>query len=63
MTATGTFSDGTTQDLTMDVTWSSGTPGVATISNVAGSEGLATSVAIGTTTITATLDGYPGQAS
>src|SRR5207245_6393546 len=56
-TATGTFSDSTTQDLTTQVTWSSSSTAVATISNAGGSQGLATSVAAGTTTITATLGG------
>ena len=59
-TATGTFSDSTTQDLTTAVTWSSSSPGTATISNAAGSEGLASAVAIGTTTITATLGSVSG---
>jgi uncharacterized protein YjdB len=54
-TATGTYTDNSTQDLTAPVTWSSSATGVATISNVAGSHGLATSVAPGITTITATL--------
>jgi hypothetical protein len=53
--ATGTFSDTTTQDLTASVTWSSSATSVATISNAAGSNGKATAVAAGTTTITATL--------
>ncbi|HEY6837619.1 MAG TPA: DUF3443 family protein, partial [Geobacteraceae bacterium] len=49
-TATGTFSDNSTQDLTPSVSWASSNTGVATIS----AAGLATSVALGTTTITAT---------
>ena len=61
-TATGTFSDSTTQDLTTAVTWSSSSPGTATISNAAGSEGSASSVATGTTTITATLGSVSGMA-
>src|SRR6266702_2833682 len=56
-TATGTYSDIRTQDLTTQVAWSSSAAGVATISNAGGSQGLATSVAAGTTTITATLGG------
>ncbi|MBL8726976.1 MAG: Ig-like domain-containing protein, partial [Planctomycetes bacterium] len=52
-TATGTYTDSSIQDLTAAVTWSSSAPGVATVSNAASSEGRATSVAIGTTTITA----------
>lgn len=54
-TATGTYSDSTTQNLTTLVTWDSSSKSVATISNAVGSNGLATSVAPGPTTITATL--------
>ena len=53
-TATGTYSDNSTQNLTSSVTWMSGSSGVATISNAAGSNGLATSAAAGTTSVTAT---------
>jgi uncharacterized protein YjdB len=56
-TATGTYSDGSTQDLTGTTTWSSVTPGVATIT----SAGLATGVAPGTTTISATTGGITGS--
>jgi uncharacterized protein YjdB len=56
-TATGTFSDSSTQDLTTSVTWSSSDTGIATISNAGGSEGLATTLAVGSTTITATDPG------
>ena len=52
-TATGTYSNGTTNDLTNLVTWASATPSVATIS----STGLAQSLATGTTNITAAYDG------
>src|SRR5581483_3656965 len=52
-TATGIYSDGSTDDLTTSVTWSSSDPGVATISNLAGSQGLATGVGAGSTTIAA----------
>jgi len=55
--ATGTFSDSTLQDLTTSVTWISSDLGVATVSNATSSEGLATSIATGTTTITATEGG------
>jgi uncharacterized protein YfaP (DUF2135 family) len=53
--ATGIFSDATTQNLTTAVLWESSIPGVAAISNAADSKGLATSVAVGTTTIRATM--------
>jgi hypothetical protein len=62
-TATGTYSDGTTQTLTTTVTWNSSTAGVATISNAAGSQGLATAVAAGSTTITAASGSVSGTAS
>ena len=52
-TATGHFSDGTTQNLTTTATWSSSVPTVATIS----STGLATIVGPGTSTISASFGG------
>lgn len=55
--ATGNYSDGTHQNLTDSVTWTSGTPSVATIN----SNGLASSYAAGTTLITATLGGLSGS--
>ena len=57
-TATATYSDGSTADLTRDtsLSWSSSTTTVATISNGAdGNKGLASAVAPGSTTITATF--------
>jgi hypothetical protein len=61
-TATGTFSDGTTQNLTSLVTWSSSQTTVAKISNAIGaSHGRATVVGLGTTTITATYIGVSGS--
>ena len=60
-TATGTYSDNSTQNLTSQVTWASATPSVATISDTSGSQGLATGVALGTTTISATLNGVAGS--
>ncbi len=59
-TATGTFNDGSTKNLTTTVMWSSSTTTVATISNSAGTQGLATTVAQGTTTITATSGSVSG---
>jgi hypothetical protein len=52
-TATGTYSDLSTRDLTDSVTWSSSSPSTASIFNTAGSKGLATGVAEGATTISA----------
>lgn len=53
-TATGTFSDSSTQDLSAQVTWSSSNGSVATIGNAADVRGLATALAAGGTDITAT---------
>jgi uncharacterized protein YjdB len=55
--ATGKFSDGTTQNL-INASWSSSNPSVAIISNF----GLATSSGVGTSTISATLNGVTGTA-
>lgn len=60
-TATGTYDIGPPQDITADVTWTSGTPAVATISNGAGTEGEATPLTVGTTLITATLGAVSGN--
>ena len=60
-TATGTFTDNTTQDLTTSVSWSSSIPAFATISNIAGSYGKAAIVASGVTTITATQGTVSGS--
>ena len=49
-TATGIFSDDSAQDLTSQVTWSSSTGPIASVSNAAGSRGLATSSEMGSTT-------------
>lgn len=56
-TATGTFSDGSTQNLTSSVTWSSGTPAVAIIS----SSGLASALAAGSSTIQAVSGSAAGS--
>jgi len=56
-TATGTFSDSSTQDLTLSVLWGSSSPATATINNL-GSVG---SLATGTTTISATLGAVSGS--
>jgi hypothetical protein len=55
LVATGTFSDGSTQDVTTQVTWVSDTPAVAQVSNAAGSEGLLTGISSGTATVTASF--------
>jgi hypothetical protein len=56
-TATGTFSDGSTQNLTSTAAWDSSNAGFASISNAAGTRGLATGVAVGMTSITASVNG------
>lgn len=61
MTATGTYSDLSTADITADVVWTSGTPAVATISNGAGTEGEVTPLTVGSTLITATLGAVSGN--
>ena len=60
-TAVGTFSDNSTENLTDQVTWASTATSMATVSNTSGSQGLATSVGQGPTTIIATLDGVYGS--
>jgi len=59
--ATGIYANSTTQDLTSSVTWTSSAPAIATISNAAGSNGLATSLSAGITTITATFGAITGK--
>ena len=58
-TATGTYSDGSTQNITSQVTWTSSSTAVATIN----ASGLATGVSAGSATITAALSGLTGSAS
>jgi hypothetical protein len=60
-TATGTYSDSSTHDITDRVTWSSSSEEVASISNAVGSRGLATAAGLGTTTISATFSGKTGS--
>jgi trimeric autotransporter adhesin len=60
-TATGTFSDSSTQNLTQTVQWSSGAPSTAVISNVGGTQGLVTSAGTGTATISATSGSITGS--
>ena len=55
LVAIGTYSDDSTANLTNLVTWASSSTGVATISNAPGAQGAASAMALGTTSITATL--------
>ncbi len=58
-TATGTYSDGSTENLTSLVTWDSTDKAVATIDD----DGLATGTGEGTATISAAYDGKSGSAT
>jgi uncharacterized protein YjdB len=62
-TATGTFSDSTTQDITLNVHWSSSHASVATIANAPSTAGLATTAGVGTTTIGANSGGVTSSTS
>ena len=55
--ATGTYSDGSTQNLTSQVVWGTSNPAVATIN----SSGLATATSAGTTAISASKSGIVGS--
>jgi N-acetylneuraminic acid mutarotase len=57
-TATGTFSDTSTADVTNSVTWGSSAPTIATVS---ASSGLAQTIAVGSTTITAASGSVSGS--
>jgi plastocyanin len=58
--AMGMYADNTIEDVTNDVTWASSNTAVASISNNAASQGLATAAAQGSSTISASLDGLTG---
>lgn len=59
LTATGTYSDNSTQNLTSSVSWTSSSTIVASISNL----GLATAISTGITTVTASLTGVQATAT
>lgn len=61
--AIGTFANGDTQDLTFAATWTSSASSIATVSNAPSSNGIATGVAPGTTTISAAFAGQVGTAT
>ena len=58
-TATGTYSDGSSSDITSSVSWMSDNTGVVSID----SNGMATAVAAGTANITATLSGVTSSST
>jgi uncharacterized protein YjdB len=63
LTAIGTFADGSSQDLTNSVSWTSSPAAVATVSDAVGTKGLAAGLSPGTATITALFAGQVGTAS
>lgn len=63
-TAMGSFSDGSMQNLTDSVTWTTSNPADATVQTAGQAQpGLATGVAPGTVTVTAVQDGKSGTAT
>jgi uncharacterized protein YjdB len=58
-TATATYSDGSTANITSSATWGVATGSIASVSNV----GLATAAAAGSTNVTASLSGMSGAAA
>jgi trimeric autotransporter adhesin len=62
-TATGTFADGNTQNLTTSALWTSSPASVATVSNVPATIGQATGLNPGTAKITALFGGQAGTAT
>lgn len=60
LTATGVYSDATTQNLTSQVTWASSNAAVVAVSNASGSEGFAAAVDVGSVTVSASLGSVTG---
>src|SRR5260221_6604642 len=63
LSASGTFSDGSTQDLTAQIVWSSSDGAVVTVSNAPGSEGMVHAQGAGTATVFANLLGISASAA
>src|SRR5262249_39956965 len=61
-TATGLYTDNSTQDLTAVSTWSSTNTGVASVSNAPGSTGLATALAVGSSSVSASYNSVSSPA-
>jgi Bacterial Ig-like domain (group 2) len=61
--ATGSYTDGSSQDLTRSFTWTSSDDSVVTVSNAPGSQGLAKMMASGTARITAAAASGTGKGS
>ncbi len=62
-TATGSYSDGSTHDVTTMALWSSSNGSVAAVSNASGTQGLTTGVAAGTANIIAAIGSVNGSAT
>lgn len=60
LAAIGTLADGSTQDLTGSVVWTSSNADAVTLSVVSGSKGLAAGLAAGSSTVTAEFSGQVG---
>ena len=63
LAATGTFSDGTTLDLTTAAIWTSSDATIAAVSNAPGAQGQLVATGAGSATITATLGNVAGSLS
>ena len=63
LTATGTFSDSSTADLTQNVSWSSSSNAVAMISVIPGSPAIIIPASVGSATITASYGGISGTST
>ncbi|MDH5299992.1 MAG: Ig-like domain-containing protein [Gammaproteobacteria bacterium] len=59
----GSYTDGVRRDLTAKATWSSLDSSVLSVSNLAGSKGLLSAMALGSTTISAQVDGQTVSAT
>ena len=57
LVAIGTLSDGSVQDVTSLVVWASSAPAIATVSSTGKTAGQAAALAVGKTTLSASLDG------
>jgi Big-like domain-containing protein len=63
LVATGKFADGTTQNLSSNVTWTCTPSSIATVSNVPSFQGIVTGVAPGAATVTAVFGGIVGTST
>lgn len=61
LTATGACTDGSTQDITKQVTWGTSDPFVASVSNAAGTHGLTTALGVGSAAVSASLGPVTGS--